>query len=89
LPLLVPLKINTIDRTTRRAWNYNGDALAEFLNRPASCLNSAINEFYLKKAKFIKTPINLVNTAALNIIGGCEKPYSKLALIALRQCLSL
>jgi len=41
--------------TTRRARNYNGDALAEFMNRPASCLNSAMSRFYLKNAQFGKT----------------------------------
>jgi hypothetical protein len=71
--LHIPLKINTIYRTTRRAWNYNGDALAEFLNRPASCLNSAMVPFYLKIVKFIKARRNLVFMAALNIIGGCKK----------------
>jgi hypothetical protein len=54
LPLHIPLKINTIYGTTRRARNFNGDALAEFMNRPASCLNSAMYEFYPKNALFIK-----------------------------------
>ncbi|OYZ37792.1 MAG: hypothetical protein B7Y22_02925 [Polynucleobacter sp. 16-46-70] len=54
MPLHIPLKINTIYGTTRRARNHNGDALAEFLNRPASCLNSAMGEFYPKIYLFIK-----------------------------------
>jgi len=52
--LHIPLKINTIYRTTRRARNFNGDALAEFMNRPASCLNSAMTLFYPKNTIFIK-----------------------------------
>jgi len=52
--LHIPLKINTIYWTTRRARNFNGDALAEFMNRPASCLNSAMGEFYPKNTLFIK-----------------------------------
>ncbi|RAZ46998.1 hypothetical protein DP175_01430 [Polynucleobacter paneuropaeus] len=48
----IPLKINTIIRTTRRARNYNGDALADFVNRPASCLNSAMGLFYPKNKKY-------------------------------------
>jgi hypothetical protein len=49
LPLHIPLVINTIIGTTRRARNYNGDALAEFMNRPASCLNSAMRRILSEK----------------------------------------
>jgi hypothetical protein len=70
--LHIPLKINTFYGTTQRARNYNGDALAEFMNRPASCLNSAIAKFYPKSGKAIKINLNLALMAALNIIRGCE-----------------
>jgi len=63
--LRIPLKINTIYWTTRRARNHNGDALAEFLNRPASCLNSAMGQFYPKSGKIIKPNAKFVLIASI------------------------